>query len=117
MINIDLQSRVPIYEQIYKKISELIIKGVLHEGDQIPSVRSLAKQLGINPNTVAKAYLELERTNITYSLSGRGSFVGKIDQEHIKSYILFDFDHCVREALTSGLTKNELIDYIKEVEL
>ena len=56
MFDLDLQSRTPIYEQLYKKTIELIIKGVLKENEQLPSVRSLAKEIGVNPNTVAKAY-------------------------------------------------------------
>lgn len=115
MINIDLQSRVPIYEQLYKKISELIIKGVLSENDQVPSVRSLAKELGVNPNTVAKAYQELERNKIIYSLSGRGSFVAKINELTIRNYVLSDFDDAVCEALKTGITKEELILRINEV--
>ena len=71
MFDLDLQSRTPIYEQLYKKTIELIIKGVLKENDQLPSVRSLAKEIGVNPNTVAKAYQELERNKIIYSVSGR----------------------------------------------
>ncbi len=115
IINIDLQSRVPIYEQLYKKITELIIKGALSENDQIPSVRTLAKELGVNPNTVAKAYQELERNKIIYSLSGRGSFVSKINEQTIRDYVLSDFDSKVHEALKSGITKEELIKRINEV--
>ena len=77
MFDLDLQSRTPIYEQLYKKTIELIIKGVLKENEQLPSVRSLAKEIGVNPNTVAKAYQELERNKIIYSVSGRGSFIVK----------------------------------------
>lgn len=116
IINIDLQSRVPIYEQLYKKISELIIKGVLSENDQVPSVRSLAKELGVNPNTVAKAYQELERNKIIYSLSGRGSFVAKINELTIRNYVLSDFDDAVHESLKTGITKEELILRINEVD-
>ena len=71
MFNINLQSRMPIYEQVYKKVIELIIKGILVENEQLPSVRNLSKELNINPNTVAKAYQELERNKIIYSLSGQ----------------------------------------------
>ncbi len=108
MFDIDLQSRTPIYEQLYKKTVELIIKGVLAENDQLPSVRSLAKDLGVNPNTVAKAYQELERSKVIYSLSGRGSFIAKIQDMEIKDYILQDFDKSVQEALRAGISKAEL---------
>ena len=73
MFDIDLQSRIPIYEQLYKKIVELIMKKELNSNDKLPSVRELAKELGVNPNTVSKAFQMLERDKIIYSLAGRGS--------------------------------------------
>lgn len=115
MFDIDLQSRVPIYEQLYKKTIELIMRGILKENDQLPSVRNLAKQTGVNPNTVSKAYQELERNKIIYSVSGRGSFVAKIYDSSIKDYILEDFDNSVSEAIRIGITKDELIKRIEEV--
>ena len=75
MIQLDLQSRQPIYEQLLLKLSELIVLSVLAPDEQLPSVRSLARDLGVNPNTVQKAYQELERQGIIYSVAGRGSFV------------------------------------------
>lgn len=117
MFTIDLTSRMPIYEQIYKKIIELIIKGTLKENDQIPSVRSFAKDAGVNPNTVAKAYQELERNGIIYSLQGRGSFISKPNAEIFRSAILSGFDKSVAEALDRGISSDELksrIDDIKE---
>lgn len=117
MFDIDLQSRIPIYEQLYKKTVELIIKGVLKENDQLPSVRSLAKELGVNPNTVSKAYQELERNKIIYSVSGRGSFVEKSRDQSVKDYILSDFDEKACEALKIGISKEELKKRIEELEL
>lgn len=117
MFDLDLQSRTPIYEQLYKKTIELIIKGVLKENEQLPSVRSLAKEIGVNPNTVAKAYQELERNKIIYSVSGRGSFIAKICVSSVKDYILEDFDHSVYEAVKIGITKDELKERIDGVEL
>lgn len=116
MFDIDLQSRTPIYEQLYRKTVELIIKGVLKENDQLPSVRALAKELGVNPNTVARAYQELERTKVIYSLSGRGSFVAKIREMEIRETILTGFDEAVREALRAGVTAEELHSRIRELE-
>lgn len=117
MFDIDLQSRIPIYEQLYKKTVELIIKGVLKENDQLPSVRNLAKELGVNPNTVSKAYQELERNKIIYSVSGRGSFVERSSDSSVKDYILSDFDDKTREALKIGISKAELKERIEELEL
>lgn len=75
MINIDYKDRKPIYEQLVDNIKALVIKGVLQRDDQLPSVRQLANELAINPNTIQKAYTELERQGITYSLKGRGCFI------------------------------------------
>ena len=115
MFTIDLTSRTPIYEQIYFKIIELVIKGSLKENDQIPSVRNFAKESGINPNTVAKAYQELERNGIIYSLTGRGSFIAKIDRKIIKEFILSDFDSSVQKALTNGAEPDELKERMNKI--
>lgn len=87
MLDIDLTSRLPIYEQIIENIKTEIIKGVLQKDDRIPSVRILAQELTINPNTIQKAYRELERQGFIYSLPGKGSFVnevkGQMNQERV----------------------------------
>ena len=77
MITLDLTGRAPIYEQICSQFSSLISKGVLKENDKLPSSRMLAKELGLNPNTVAKAYSRLEHDDIIYSVAGKGCFVAK----------------------------------------
>lgn len=74
-INVDYRDRRPIYEQLVSNICELILRGVLRSDEQLPSVRALAGELGINPNTIQKAYAELERRGLVYSSPGRGSFV------------------------------------------
>lgn len=117
MFSIDLTSRIPIYEQIYKKIIELIVQGTLCENDQLPSVRSLAKSAGVNPNTVAKAYQELERNGIIYSVQGRGSFISKPDSRVYQSAVLDEFDKSAQEALNRGVLPAELkkrIDMLAE---
>lgn len=72
---VDLKSRTPIYEQLVENISRMVLFGVLSPNESMPSVRQLASELGINPNTIQKAYAELERRGIIYSSPGRGSFV------------------------------------------
>lgn len=114
MFDIDLMSRIPIYEQLCRKVTELILKGVLKEQDKLPSVRSLAAELGVNPNTVAKAYSLLERDGIIYSLSGRGSFVAKPDTILAQKLILSDFDEAVRHALETGISPEILTERISE---
>ena len=115
MFNIDLQSRTPIYEQLYKKIVELIMKQILTANDQLPSVRILAKDLGVNPNTVSKAYQQLEHDGVIYSLAGRGSFIADINKKIIQEKAFADFDISVKEAINVGITKEELSKRIFEI--
>jgi len=68
MIIIDYKDRRPIYEQVMERFEELILKGVLEPGSQIPSVRNLAMELSINPNTIQRAYMELERQGYIYTV-------------------------------------------------
>lgn len=112
MYNIDLQSRTPIYEQLYKKVVELILRDELKPNDKLPSVRELAKELGVNPNTVSKAFQLLERDKVIYSLAGRGSFVSNVSTDSVKESALEDFDRAVAEALNVGITPKELTDRI-----
>ncbi len=116
MYNIDLQSRTPIYEQLYKKIIELILKKELMPNDKLPSVREMAKELGVNPNTVSKAFQLLERDKVIYSLAGRGSFVCNANPDAVRDAAFADFDRAVAEALTAGVTKEELKQRIEGAE-
>ena len=77
MIRIDLQSRTPLYDQIVASVVRLCVAGALRPGDPLPSVRSLAMTLGINPNTVQRAYMLLEQKGVTVSVAGRGSFIAQ----------------------------------------
>ncbi len=75
LIYVDLRSRTPIFEQIIECVRDLVIRGILQPDEHLPSVRVLAAELAINPNTIQKAYGELERQGVIYSLAGRGNFV------------------------------------------
>ncbi len=75
MILIDYKDTRPIYEQIVERYKTLILKGALQPDEQLPSVRNLAMELSINPNTIQKAYTELERQGFIYTVKGRGNFV------------------------------------------
>ncbi len=77
MITIDYKDRRPLYQQIMDKIEELAAIGLINADEQLPSVRSLATELAINPNTIQRAYAELEKKGITYSVPGKGSFLAK----------------------------------------
>lgn len=117
MFSIDLTSRIPIYEQIYTKIIELAISGTLKENDQIPSVRNLAKNTGVNPNTVAKAYQELERKGVIYSVPGRGSFIAAMDSSVFQEASMLDFEKSAITAMKRGVsadTMKQRIDLIFE---
>ena len=117
MITLDLTGRAPIYEQICSQFSSLISKGVLKENDKLPSSRMLAKELGLNPNTVAKAYSRLEHDEIIYSVAGKGCFVAEKNLELIKEENLKKVEQYLEKAVklsrTCGLTKDDLIDMIK----
>ena len=77
MFQIDKFGRTPIYEQVIEQVERLIASGVLKPDDQLPSVRALSQELSVNPNTLQKAYSELERCGVSYSVPGNGRFVSK----------------------------------------
>jgi len=88
LIEIELRSNQPIYEQIVAQVKEQLIRGLLRAGDPIPSIRKLSVMTKINPNTVARAYQELERMEIIETVTGRGTFIRgiptpKLDPERI----------------------------------
>ncbi len=118
MINIDPRSSTPIYEQIELGIKELILKGALKPNEKLPSVREMAGILTINPNTISKAYGELEREGIIETLRGRGTFVtdnykGKVDEKKMES-IGLELRKLILEANYSGLTKDDFMKLVLE---
>lgn len=115
MINIDVTGRTPIYEQICRGICSEISRGVLKENDRIPASRTLAKQLGLNPNTVAKAYSILERDGIIYSTVGKGSFVARTDGKADKA-LTAEFETKAREAIESGVPASALVEIVNNIE-
>ena len=117
LIRLDLQSRLPIYEQLKNKIIELVMLGELKPDDQLPSVRSFARELGVNPNTVQKAYQDLERDKITYSVAGRGSYISpetdmwaQLQQRH-----LHKIANAVGQARQCGIEKGKILDTVETV--
>ncbi len=85
MIQLDLKDPTPLYEQIKDKIKELIISGAIKPDNKIPSVRELAQTLTINPNTIQKAYKDLEAEGSIYSVKGKGNFIAQLDKSSIES--------------------------------
>ena len=117
MIIIDKLSRVPVYEQLINRIEELIISGALPPDTQIPSVRALAVELTVNPNTVQKAYTSLENAGITYSVAGVGRFVSQNARDIIierGTNRLADFRELVHRLHISGVREDMLIGVIRD---
>lgn len=117
MFELDLRSGKPIYEQIVDKFKELIINQVLETDEKLPSVRELAQQLTINPNTIQKAYRELENQELIYSVKGRGSFVNaisaQVDPQKVKQ-MQEDFKKLLTEALYIGMTADEIRNVVEQ---
>ena len=116
MFALDLRSRAPIYEQLVDKIKELIISNVLKPDEKLPTVRDLAGQLTVNPNTVQKAYRELEYRGYIYSLPGKGNFVkptipenNSARQEILKNQLL----HIASEMLFLGMLPQDIISFLQ----
>ena len=117
MINIDYQDRRPLYEQIVERFKTLIIRGVLAPEEQMPSVRSLAIELSINPNTIQRAYAELERQGFIYPVKGRGNFVSpekRIAEEKKKEYMQ-ELAKIVEHGREIGISKGEMQDLLNVV--
>ncbi|HBI7372962.1 TPA: GntR family transcriptional regulator [Listeria monocytogenes] len=84
MFKINTKSQLPIYEQIVQKIKEQVVKGILQEGEKILSIREFASRIGVNPNTVSKAYQELERQEVIVTVKGKGTFIAN-QQDKVSS--------------------------------
>lgn len=111
MFQLDHGDHRPIYEQIKEKIKELIIAGILKENDKVPSVRELAAVLTINPNTIQKAYRELEFEGYIYSLRAKGSFVspkGEVVKKSNTDGITKEYRDIVSKIKFLGISKEEL---------
>lgn len=119
MIQVDVRSRVPIYEQIINSIKQMSISGVLLPDEKLPSVRELAKDMTINPNTIQKAYQELERQGIIYIKRGQGTFINPDikakNKEEKMANLKETINTIVVESIYLGISKEELIEIIKSI--
>lgn len=117
MISVDLSSRVPIYRQVEDRIMELILLGVWPEGTQLPSVRSLALELGTNPNTIQKAYQELESQGVIRSAAGRGSFAAgrEAARKNLRTQAEGSLREAAQKALLAGLSREEAARILDKV--
>lgn len=119
MFELDLRSRLPLYEQLVEKFKQLIINEVLKADEQLPSVRVLSMEITMNPNTIQKAYKELESQGFIYSVKGKGSFVTPAahvpNNEKLKK-IKEELMKLTSEAMYIGINRDELLDIICEAE-
>ena len=117
MFLLNLQGKIPIFEQIQDQVLRFIEAGVLKEGDKLPSVRQLAQENGINPNTVAKAYSELEKSGMVYNIPKKGVYVSAVDPAASRYSQVIGVLKTLKD---SGITKEEILtaaeDLYKEGE-
>ena len=116
MLNLDYRDARPIYEQVRDNLRRLMVSGAIQEGEKLPSVRSLASNLAINPNTIQRAYESLEAEGYVYSIPGKGRFAAPrtgVDEER-RDRLLGQFDSLTAELLYLGVTRDRLIARIRE---
>ncbi|MFR1421954.1 MAG: GntR family transcriptional regulator [Dysosmobacter sp.] len=117
MLTLNYRDSRPIYEQIKDGLRRMIVTGAMKQDEKLPSVRSLATQLSINPNTIQRAYNELEAEGYIYSVAGKGSFVsGMADADAARRASLTgDLRKLMGELRYLGVTAEEAMTLIKEV--
>ena len=117
MILIDYSDKRPIYEQIAARFEALIVSGVMEADEKLPSVRTLAVELSINPNTMQRAYMELEKDGFIYTVKGKGNFV-KRDEELMgrqKEKLLKGLEEQAFACVQQGVKKQEILNCIEKV--
>ncbi len=116
-MDIDKYGRVPIYEQIVNSVEKEISTGVLKPMDQLQSVRELAMEISVNPNTIQKAYAELERRGMCYSAPGQGRFVSADAPKKLKEMAyqsVGKLKELVTELMKAGICEEDLIKAVKD---
>jgi GntR family transcriptional regulator len=118
MIKVDTSSFVPIYEQIKKEFKKEIFSGDLKPNDPLPSIRDLATELLVNPNTVARAYRELEMEGFIYTRKGKGCYISDDSTKHMieerNSILTQSFDEMIQDAKKFGLNPEEIRKLFEE---
>ncbi len=117
MFQINLKSGDAIYLQLKEQVVRLALAGALEGGEQLPSVRVLARELGINPNTVSKAYQELEAEGVLYSIAGKGSFLTEDIRASaaVRKDAMEDFSRAAGKAWQVGIRRQELSGILDQV--
>lgn len=114
MIPIDFKDARPIYEQVIERFKMLILRGVIKTGEKIPSVRNLAVELSINPNTIQRAYAELEKQGYIYTVKGKGNFASDAASllPAYKGEILSQLKVICNAAVEVGMTEEEIAKHV-----
>ena len=118
MLNLDYRDARPIYEQVKDGLRRLMVTGVIQEGEKLPSVRTMAGSLAINPNTIQRAYEALESEGYVYSVPGKGSFAAPntgVDEGR-KNDLLHTYDQTAGELLFLGVSGEELWARVRALE-
>jgi len=119
LFNVDASSSTPIYQQIVDNVKESILKGLIEPGEKLPSVRELAKILTLNPNTIQKAYQELERQKVIVTLRGKGTYVSSDYKPRRDEYKLMEvkelFKKGIIEAHYMGFKEKDILNIIEEL--
>ncbi len=116
MLVIDKFSRKPIYEQLIEGIEREVMTGLLREKEQLPSIRELSVTLGVNPNTIQKAFLELDRTGVILASQGRGCFVAEGARDAIREKLMgrvSDIRRLASELASAGIEEDILLSAIR----
>mgnify|MGYP000969305124 CR=1 FL=1 len=114
MISLNYRDSRPIYEQIRDGLRKLIVTGALSADEKLPSVRALAAQLAINPNTIQRAYNELEGEGYIYSVPGKGSFAAAFADSARRAELLTQVRELLSELRYLGVSQQELLNLVKE---
>ncbi|PRO64668.1 GntR family transcriptional regulator [Alkalicoccus urumqiensis] len=114
LFHIDTHSSSPIYEQITSQVKEMCYTGLLRPGEQLPSIRELSSQMVVNPNTVSRAYAELERSGLIVTIRGRGTFVAEVLPERSTPRERARLERMLRRQIIDsyygGLTREQIRD-------
>lgn len=114
MIQLNYRDTRPFYQQIKDNVRQLVVSGALKKDEKLPSVRDMAASLAINPNTIQRAYRELESEGYIYTLSGKGTFVAEVDHSNQfrQQELLPQFDKIVSELFYLSMPVNDLTNRI-----
>lgn len=119
MFQLDEKNRKSIYEQIIDNMKELMITGILKQEEKLPSIRELSKILTVNPNTIQKAYRELERQGYVYTVSGSGCFVSPADNRKVDASRIAELKDAIRQSAMElfylGMGKEDISAFIEQI--